>query len=103
MFQLKKEQLLSSPDVAIVTDVLLEIAFSSDDWRWVQGVCLKLLDHPDKNVSGLAITCLGHVARIHSAIDRRKVVPILTRIQESKSPLAGRASDALDDIEMFVA
>ncbi|MET0233015.1 MAG: hypothetical protein ABW224_00080 [Kibdelosporangium sp.] len=92
---------LAANDVVGITDGLLGLTNHDPDWRWVQEQCLALLAHPDKDVRGLAATCLGHLARIHRTIDLDKVVPALR--QRSADPaIAGQIEDALEDIEMYV-
>ncbi|MFE7741497.1 hypothetical protein [Nocardia sp. NPDC057455] len=61
---------------------------------------LVLLDSPDSDMRAAAATPLGHLARIHRAIDGERVVPVLS--QSSNEPeIAGRVEDALDDIAVF--
>ena len=94
------ESFLRSNDVGLVTDALLYLCCSVEDREWIQDKCLELFEHEDEDVSGLAVTCLGHVARIHSTINKNKVVPVL-RQKLNDRRLAGRAQDALDDIRKF--
>ena len=83
-----------------IEKALLSVALHDEDLEWVQANCLKFLEYPDKGVQATAITCLGHLARIHRTIDTATVLPALqAKLQDPD--LAGRASDALDDIEMF--
>jgi hypothetical protein len=55
----------------------------------------------DYNVKGLAITCIGHVVRMHLTINKEKVFPVLKEMLEDKE-LFGRVEDALDDMEVFL-
>jgi hypothetical protein len=79
---------------------LLRLTYHDDDWRWVQDLCLNFLNEGDINIQALAITCLGHLARIHGVIEFDKVIPQLEALLDH-AELGGRASDALDDIRMF--
>jgi hypothetical protein len=79
---------------------LLAIAFHETDWRWAQDKCLDFLLSDNPEVSGLAATCLGHIARIHRSLDRDKVIAAL-RARLSDKDIRGQVEDALDDIEMF--
>lgn len=94
------EHELNSGDEKKITDCLLYITFNIDDFEWVQDILLQNIDHPNNDVSGLAITCLGHLARIHSKIDKEKVIPRL-KLKAKNKKLSGRVEDALDDINMF--
>jgi hypothetical protein len=92
---------LAANDIAGITDELLGLTNHDPDWRWVQEQSLALLDHPDQDVRGLAVTCLGHLARIHRALDLDRVIPALR--QRSADPaIAERIEDTMDDIETFV-
>lgn len=91
----------ASGDSEQICKVLVSVAFHESDWRWVQDKCLEFLASDDANVSGLAATCLGHIARIHKSLDKERVVAAL-RQRLGDPSIAGRVEDALDDIEMFV-
>lgn len=95
------ERALHSPDPAEACDALLAIALHDSDWRWVQDQCLRSLRHPDEQVRALAVTCLGHVARIHRRLDLDRVLPVLAELQTDPA-LTGRVEDALDDFDVFL-
>jgi hypothetical protein len=97
--EIKKK--LNSNDIKEVTDTLLDITFNNEDWEFVQNECLKLLDNKITDISGLAITCLGHIARIHSKINMEKIIPRLNE-KLNNPELYGRIEDALNDIKMFI-
>jgi hypothetical protein len=90
----------SSGEAEQVCNALVSVTFHDQDWRWVQELCLGFLSNSDSQISGLAATCLGHLARIHRSIDREKVLATL-RDHLSNVEIAGRIEDAIDDIEMF--
>jgi len=94
------ERLISSNDEELIINTLLDICFNFDEWEWVQDVCLKLMTFENENICGLAITCIGHIARIHSTIDKKKVLPVL-KDKMNDERFLGRVEDALDDINMF--
>lgn len=59
------------------------------------------LHHENPDVSGLAASCLGHLARIHPEINKDLIKLALK--ERLKYPIiSGRGQDALDDIEMFL-
>ena len=97
----KAEKLLASQDEVDVINTLLYICFNFDDWEWVQNICLELMQSENDNICGLAITCVGHLARIHSTIDKVKILPILHEKMKDRR-FTGRVEDALSDINMFV-
>lgn len=85
-----------------MADTLLYITFNLDDARWIQDKCLDLINEDSRNsMKGLAITCLGHLARIHGTIDSKAVIPVLNRCKKNRD-LSGRVESAMDDIEQFV-
>ena len=84
-----------------ICDALVRMTYHDPDWRWVQEVCLALTRQSNLEVSGLAVTCLGHLARIHHALDVDRVLPRLRSLQENPS-LAGRVNDAFDDIKTYL-
>jgi hypothetical protein len=92
---------LGSADLRDISKALVRLAFHDPDLQWVQSLCMELTKHSTVEVQMTAILCLGHLARIHGALDLEKVVPLL--IELSKNPLlAGRVDDAMDDIEIFL-
>nr|WP_319527520.1 hypothetical protein [Pseudomonas laurentiana] len=96
------EVMLRSEDSNVVIDALMYICFNVDEPEWVEQKCIDAIEFgADDNVRGLAITCIGHVARIYSRISLAATVPVLRKYLDHKV-LGGRARDALDDIEIFV-
>jgi hypothetical protein len=79
----------------------LSAALHDPDAAWVTDRALRLVNSPDFGVRAAAVTALGHLARIHRAIDEERVVPVLRRLS-NEPEIAGRVEDALDDIAVFV-
>jgi len=76
---------LAGGDGRTIAETLVGLTNSDEDWRWVQDTCLELL-HPRRiGVRAIAITCLGHLARIHGELDTDKVRPILTELLSDPS------------------
>ena len=92
---------LNSRNPEIVCDGLLRLTYHDSDWQWVQNLCLHFIKSENIQIRSLAVTCLGHLARIHHTLDIEQVIPILKNLLHDKE-IAGRVEDALDDIEMFV-
>ena len=84
-----------------ICDALLSVVLYDEDWRWTQTQCLHFLNHKNSDVSGLAASCLGHIARIHHKLDKQIVIKAL-KSRLSDQSIAGRVQDALDDIEIFL-
>lgn len=75
--------------------------YGDGDWKELQELHLQLLTHDDHQVSALAATCLGHLARVYRQLDEDRVVAALRRSQ-SAPHIRGTASNALSDIEVFL-
>jgi hypothetical protein len=94
------EHIFASHDTSAIASALVDIAFHDGDWRWVQNKCLGFARHPAPAVRQVAVTCLGHVARIHRTLDLAAVLPVLDELSRDSSVTT---EDALDDIRMFVS
>jgi hypothetical protein len=94
------EQALKEKDINKATSTMLYLCFNIDDINWLEDRYIALLEHENDDVSGLAATCLGHIARIHGEINQEKVLPVLQeKLKDAR--LVGRVQDALDDISIF--
>jgi hypothetical protein len=90
-----------SDDPEIICETLLAVTLHAGDWRRVQGKCLSFLENRNTSISGLAATCLGHIARIHQQLDKKKVIAALKAKLDNKE-IRGNIEDALDDIKIFM-
>lgn len=89
-------------DLSAALDAMLALAYYDPDRPWVESL-LRAAVKPgnDPQIRQLAITCLGHVARIHGAIDAKSVDTLRRLLADSE--LSGTVEDALGDIESFAA
>lgn len=94
-------RIFSSGTEGEICDALVSMAFYHEDWKWIQNQCLRFLNHSDANVRGVAAICLGHIARIHHHLDRKKVINALKKCLVDEK-ISGRVQDALDDIQWFL-
>jgi hypothetical protein len=86
-----------------IYEALVGLALNeSEDWRLVQNICLEHIADRDWTIRAIAATCLGHLARIHGELDLEIVVPELQALMRN-SKTSSYASDALEDIEMFIS
>lgn len=90
----------SGVSYAICT-ALVRLVYHYPDWRWLQEKCIELSRDSDLEVAGVAVTCLGHLARIHGTLDLERVLPLLKSLHTNPE-LAGRVEDASGDIEMYI-
>jgi hypothetical protein len=95
------ESELESGSAQRVRDALISLALNDPDWRWVQDVCLRFASDPDASIRAISATSLGHLARIHGALDLARVLPVLRKLLEAPET-AGYAETALDDIGQFI-
>jgi hypothetical protein len=93
---------LDRGDLPGALDAMVGTALYGDgDWKELQELHLQLLEHEDHEVSALAATCLGHLARVYRQLDERRVGTALRRAR-SVPHIRGTATDALEDIEIFL-
>lgn len=92
--------LLESGHGATICRVLVRLAFHEADRVYVETVCARYLTHTSADVRGAALTCLGHIARIHNALDPKLVDALHAATTDPE--VGGQAEDALDDFEIFV-
>nr|WP_308128968.1 hypothetical protein [Actinoplanes polyasparticus] len=93
---------LDRGDLPTALDAMVGTAlYDRGDWKELQELHLELLQHDDHQVSALAATCLGHLARVHRQLDEARVVEALHR-RRSTPHMAATVTDALDDIEVFL-
>jgi len=92
---------LANEDIREACTELVCLVFSDSDPAWLQQRCLALFDHPSHEIRAFAITCLGHIARIHRTLDLEAVLPELERMRADREGVSIRIDDALDDISMF--
>jgi hypothetical protein len=99
--RMEAEAALAGDSESAIVDALLRIAYYEADWRWVQNKCIIFLQSTSQVVRQTAIQCLGHVARIHGALDLDIVMPRLQELQ-GEPTISGFIEDAIDDIHIFV-
>ncbi|MGC4811181.1 hypothetical protein ACLQ29_11700 [Micromonospora sp. DT228] len=81
-------------------DALLALAYYDPDRSWVEALLRAAIEPGNEwQIRRLAVTCLGHVARIHGAIDIKSVAVLEQLLTDLR--LSGTAEDALGDIESF--
>jgi hypothetical protein len=92
---------LSSGETDRVATALVRVTLREPDRAVVESLLATHLCSRDPWVRGVAATCVGHVARIHGALDTARLLPLL-RSLAADPQTAGRVSDALGDIEVFI-
>jgi len=99
----RARKLLANGDRDAICRMLVSVAMFESDRRWAQSQFLKFARHEDPFVRGVAATSLGHLARIHGAIDEEQVVPVMRELLHDSDPeTRGKAEDALSDFSTFL-
>ena len=95
---------LLSADRDTVIDGLMEMVFAVGDVTWVSERLCEQADSADTGVSSLAITCFGHLARLHQQVgDTSCIFQLLRDKYLSPVPdIRGADEDAMDDISVFM-
>jgi hypothetical protein len=91
---------LASTDPELIVDALIGAALEEPERAWIEAQCLALVGHGDARVRRAVVQSVGHVARIHRAVDPR-LVTALEGLGKDQA-LSGAVSDALDDIHVFL-
>src|SRR5215211_4047299 len=90
------ESAFASGDSKEIASALVNVAFHDLDWRWVQDTCLGFARNDVAEVRQIAVTCLGHVARIHQKLDLEIVLSVLDELSHDPEV---QVEDTLDDIQ----
>ncbi|WP_410576098.1 hypothetical protein [Amycolatopsis sp. lyj-108] len=68
---------------------------------WLQAFLLECLNSSkDIQIRALAVTCVGHVARLHGEVSNELVSKLRELLKDPV--LGGQVEDAFDDIASFV-
>lgn len=93
-----RDNLVEKLEIAV-----LSAALNSGDGIWAEKVCFKLVNHSDPTVRGNALLSLGHIARIHGKLDRKRAIKTLeAALNDEDEFVRGHAEDALEDVQHFV-
>ena len=93
------EAAFASRDPGHIALALVNVAYHDADWLWVQERCLGFVRDDVAAVRQIAVTCLGHAARVHRRLDLARVLPALDEL--ARDPEV-QVEDALDDTRTFV-
>lgn len=95
------EAVFATDNESAVCDALVAAALNDDDRLWIEAWCATLAENPSVNVRGVAVTCLGHVARRFGTLQTESVQ--LLRQLRADPDVTGRVEDALDDVAQFTS
>jgi hypothetical protein len=91
---------IASNDADSISERLIALSLQGEEPSWLTSQAINLSRHPDLTVRRASVVALGHLARVTRTVDDR-VIAHLTSLADDPE-LAGPATDALDDIAMFV-
>jgi len=83
-----------------ICDALVRAVHHIDDHKWNLDNCTLFLQHSDPEVRGVAITCIGHIARLGGG-DKKELLRTLKTLLDDEE-LNGRVEDAIEDINTFL-
>lgn len=92
---------LTSGDPSQVCEALVQLAFHEPDRAFVESVLATQLESGHVTVRMVAATCVGHLARIHRALDVPLLLPLLRRLGDDPRTV-GSMEDALSDVRRYV-
>lgn len=98
----KKGKIIDSNNKDIVINGIMAMVFNLDDVNWISNHLIELSKHNNLEISSLALTCFGHLARLHSNVGNLECVSNLLKNMSKNVSLGGAAEDAMDDIETFM-
>jgi hypothetical protein len=85
-----------------VIGALLSLVTYDSDYEFVQSVCRHQAKNPDDRIRGIAILCLGHLARVHGKLETERALSIVINALEDPSEyVRGQAITALEEIISF--
>lgn len=90
-------------NVELLRIAAISAALGSGDGIWAEKICYKLIAHPDSVVRGNAGLSLGHISRIHGALNRQRAIKTLRQLCKDEDEFVrGQAESGLDDVKWFL-
>lgn len=93
--------IVSADVITIMCDAIVRAVHFIHDYDWLLEQYSLLLEHPDIEVRGGTITCIGHLARLNDRADKVQLLEVLEPLL-SDVELSGRVEDAIDDVNTFL-
>lgn len=93
--------IVSSGTIPQTCDAVARSVHFINDYDWLIQQYILLLEHPDLDVRGVTVTCIGHLARLNRNAKKDELLGILKPLL-SDNELSGRVEDAIDDVKTFL-
>jgi hypothetical protein len=94
-------EVIAAGVISIVCQAIVDAVHYIDDYDWLLNQYSNLLNHPDVQVRGVTVTCIGHLARLNERADKKQLLSILEPLLDI-SDISGRVEDAIEDIYAFL-
>lgn len=99
------KHIVDSNDHEALSKMLVGVAFNEKDLAFAYGIICNYLNHDDEQITGLAIICLAHLARIHGHVPEVQTINFLRNIINSNrgkiNIIKGRICDAIGDFSIY--
>lgn len=97
------ERALLSDDTEALALAVIGVSMHEDDWRYAQGLCVRLSSHFHFNVRGNAVLGFAHIARVHGRLERSVVQPIIQdALRDENDYVRGQADSAMNDTKFYL-
>ena len=87
-----------------LAEALVGLVLESTDLDYAYGIVTRseIVNHRDPGVRGIAVLCLGHLARIHRRIPEEPTVSLIEKaFDDEHAFVRGHAHSAVSDVQMF--
>jgi hypothetical protein len=82
---------------------LLITSLNPIDYNLAEKLCAKFIESSDYEIKNLSVISIGHISRVYKKLVSEKLYETLKNIYfDQTSTFSETASDALDDIQMFL-
>jgi len=94
-------QIIAKGVVVPICQAIVSAAHSIKDYKWLILQYTLLLEHPDVEVQGVTVSCIGHLSRLNESAKKDELLAILEPLLK-REDIAGRVEDAMEDVNTFL-
>ena len=93
----------SQGNIESMRGVILSLTMNKIDFALAEALCEKFINSTDNTLQTIAITSIGHIARVYHCKVNSEIMKEIDRIyKDSTHPNWATVDDALDDISQFL-
>ena len=70
-------QIIESGTIESKCDAIVRAVNFISDYDWLLSQFINLVSHPDEQVRGVTVTCIGHMARLYDQSSKQDLLKIL--------------------------